>query len=72
MQVAPDCQEKLPNGSVSQLEARLQRLPVHVRHAVGKDAPVNERRLVFSAEERRNVTPSNFLMALFDFKELDT
>lgn len=47
MQVAPDCQEKLPNGSVSQLEARLQRLPVHVRHAVGKDAPVNERHLVY-------------------------
>ena len=37
VQMAADCQKKLQDGSLSQLEARLQRLSVHVRHAYGKD-----------------------------------
>lgn len=37
VQMAADCQKKLQNGSVSQLETCLQRLPVHVCHANGKD-----------------------------------
>lgn len=37
VQMAADCQKKLQDGSLSQLEACLQRLSVHVRHAYGKD-----------------------------------
>lgn len=36
VQMAADRQKKLPNGSLSQLETRIQRLPVHVCHADGK------------------------------------
>lgn len=36
VQMAADCQEKLQDGPLPQLEARVQRLPVHVRHADGK------------------------------------
>lgn len=35
VQMAADCQKKLQNGSLSQLETRIQRLPVHVCHADG-------------------------------------
>lgn len=34
--MAADGQEELPHGAVPQLEARLQRLPVHVRHSNGE------------------------------------
>lgn len=37
VQMAADCQKELQNGSLSQLETCLQRLPVHVCHAYGKD-----------------------------------
>lgn len=37
VQVAADCQKKLQNGSLPQLETRLQCLPVHVRDANGTD-----------------------------------
>lgn len=37
VQVAADCQKKLQNGPLPQLEACLQRLPVHVRDANGAD-----------------------------------
>lgn len=37
VQVAADCQKKLQNGPLPQLETRLQRLPVHVRDANGTD-----------------------------------
>lgn len=35
VQVAADGQKKLQDGALPQLETRLQRLPVHVRHADG-------------------------------------
>lgn len=36
LQMAADCQEELQAGSLPQLEARVQRLPVHVCYANGK------------------------------------
>ena len=40
VQMAADCQKKLPDGPLPQLETCLQRLPVHVCYANGKDHAV--------------------------------
>lgn len=43
VQMAADCQKKLQDGSLSQLETCLQRLPVHVCNANGNDHAVDHR-----------------------------